>query len=106
MVQMDRQGNSQGAMATAMAVLALLALAAGLLFSGGCTNYRLPRIDPSGEHIFVPGSTTAVTTPTSGGGNCLFGWHPKPAFVSPPDPPPCVFAYTDPADPCNAILGT
>lgn len=103
---MDRRAKVRGVLAAAMAALALAALVTLTLLPAGCSTCRLPRIDPSGEHVFVPGSTTAVTAaPVSTGGGCLFGWGPKPAFVSPADPPPCDFAYTEPADPCNAILG-
>ncbi|MFM2094389.1 MAG: hypothetical protein RIS70_1513 [Planctomycetota bacterium] len=55
----------------------------------GCTQVRLPAIDPSGSRLFLP--SPASTTLES----CL----PKPAFKVPPNPPAC------PDRPCSKALG-
>ncbi|QDU96443.1 DUF11 domain-containing protein [Lignipirellula cremea] len=60
-------------------LIVLLALAP--VWCAGC--YTFPRIDPTGQHIFAPGSTV-ITPPTLG---C--GLFPRPAFVTPPDPLVC-----------------
>jgi len=49
------------------------------LAGSGCAQFRLPAIDPSGDHLFLPGgATTTLETCT-----------PKPAFKAPPKPQPC-----------------
>src|SRR5215217_5991033 len=53
---------------------------AGLL--GGCAQWRVPAIDPSGEGIFA--GTTAVNTDLR---NCPL--IPRAAWVTPPTPPKC-----------------
>jgi len=77
----------------------------------GCSNLRLPAIDPSGQTLFSPlPTTTSLALPQclgadgclSGPCNCLGcvrglgsclrcpGFdYPEPAFVEPVDPPPC-----------------
>jgi len=60
---------------------ALLMLVLALVFAAGCA---VPRIDPSGQSVFLPG-TTPVQSPGLGCG--LF--FPRPAFVTPPDAPVC-----------------
>lgn len=52
--------------------------ACGLLTFVGCSQFRLPAIDPSGERVFVQGGTTTLES-------CA----PKPAFSAPPKPQPC-----------------
>jgi uncharacterized repeat protein (TIGR01451 family) len=45
--------------------LAVVALAAVALATGGCANCRLPRIDPSGEHFFLPPAPPQPPVPQS-----------------------------------------
>jgi len=52
---------------------------------GGCSTMRLPRIDPSGERIFLP--APAYTTPTISPPS--LGNPFKPAFTRPTTPPAC-----------------
>ncbi len=47
----------------------------------GCTNLRLPAIDPSGQSIFLPAPNFTTLNPN--------GPFPAPAWQSPPTPPPC-----------------
>ncbi|MEE2639064.1 MAG: hypothetical protein VX768_00435 [Planctomycetota bacterium] len=53
-------------------------LASLLVVLGGCAPLQLPRIDPSGNRLFLPG-------------NAQFSqpYRPVPAFASPPAPAPC-----------------
>lgn len=64
--------------------LPLLLIAAGAALSAGCAPLRLPRIDPSGQRIFLPhGSYTELVPPQAV--PCV----PAPAFTAPPPVPPC-----------------
>lgn len=88
---------------TSALIVALVAL------SGGCTQLRLPAIDPSGACLFSPlPTTTSLALPGSAGEGCrCFGCltglkscisghfnkpkvgFPTPAFQDPVDPPAC-----------------
>lgn len=68
------------------------ALALALLVtsvSPGCRTCQIPRIDPTGESLFAPGTTTFEpqlgALPT-----------PQPAFITPPAPPACGPGQTGP----------
>lgn len=64
--------------------LPLLWTVAGVAFWAGCTPLKLPKIDPSGERIFLPhGNYTELTPPQAC--PCI----PSPAFTAPPPVPPC-----------------
>ncbi len=58
----------------------------GLAWVTGCANLRLPAIDPTGQHIFLP--PPAYTTVAPPAEKRLFQF-PTPAYVVPPDPLPC-----------------
>lgn len=62
----------------------VMALAIAMTVAG-CSNVRLPAIDPSGERFFLPGPTYTSFAPDGPGEGIL----PAPAFVQPPVPPPC-----------------
>ncbi len=50
----------------------------------GCAQLRLPRIDPTGQRLFLPGSEPAtIVTP-----KLPFG-RSEAAYQAPPIPPPC-----------------
>ncbi len=51
-----------------------------LLVTTGCQNLQIPRIDPSGQSVFMPAPN--YTTPEI---SCL----QQPAFVTPEQAPPC-----------------
>lgn len=68
----------------------LLGVAAALLGSG-CAPLRLPRIDPSGQRIFLPhGNYTELVPPQA------VPCTPTPAFTAPPPVPPCPPSETPP----------
>ncbi|TWU51093.1 COG1361 family protein [Rubripirellula reticaptiva] len=90
--------------------LFLIAIALLVALSSGCSQLRLPAIDPSGACLFSPlPTTTSIALPGSGGEgcgcfSCLAGLKscvtnhlrskpgigfPTPAFVDPVDPPAC-----------------
>ena len=70
---------------------AQLALSLVMLTLCGCSQIRLPAIDPSGERIFLPSpaSTTWVAPEPWSGWNPVSSWFPKPVFSGPGTPPPC-----------------
>jgi len=85
--------------------LHLIMLALWLAVTCGCSNLRLPAIDPTGSRLFAPlPTTTTLALPGSAGegcgclqclgglGHCLkkpkFQW-PTPAFPEPVTPPAC-----------------
>jgi uncharacterized repeat protein (TIGR01451 family) len=73
-------------------LMAMLALAASL--AGGCAQFRVPQIDPSGRRIFLPApASTTLVTPFSGTAPAATtadgSFFPQPAWVAPPEPPPC-----------------
>ncbi len=64
--------------------LPLLLIAAGAVLSAGCAQLKLPKIDPTGERIFLPhGNYTELVPPQAV--PCI----PEPAFTAPPPVPPC-----------------
>jgi uncharacterized repeat protein (TIGR01451 family) len=74
---------------TALAAFVLACLAAF-----GCRNgsVRVPRIDPTGQRIFAPApSYTTLERPQ-------FGWCPAPAYVDPPQAPPCPEGTVPPSE--------
>lgn len=69
----------------------LVALSIGLL--GGCAQLQLPRVDPTGQRIFLPApNATALAAPAVPG-------TPRPAFPAPPVRPPCSEPYAE--NPCG-----
>ena len=58
--------------------VSILAGMAILLAASGCAEYRLPRIDPSGEHLFIYDPPPATVT-QSAGCPCPPGTVPVPA---------------------------
>ncbi len=108
----DRFGYSDFGSSLWLLVIALLLLAN----SAGCARLQLPAIDPSGNQLFLPGSSTQLLTPRSSGGGCLGlkslcgGKQPsygdtfqpapfsQPAPIAPPQYP-VQPAYQHPADP-------
>lgn len=74
----------------------LLVLTIPLLgWFAGCAQIRLPRIDPSGNRLFLPG-TTSIGSPTGA----------VPAYSSPATPPPCPYPGQAPLTqaPLNPLL--
>jgi len=65
----------------------LLAIVLCAIELGGCALCRVPQIDPTGQCIFTPYSTTTLENPCAS--CCLFYCCPQPAFTAPPTPPPC-----------------
>ena len=66
--------------------IAMLLMAA--IVTGGCSQFRLPAIDPSGERVFLPSpSYTTLESPCDSIPQIPFG--PTPAFTEPPPIPPC-----------------
>jgi uncharacterized repeat protein (TIGR01451 family) len=64
--------------------LPLLLIAAGAALFAGCAQLKLPKIDPTGERIFLPhGNYTELVPPQAV--PCV----PEPAFTAPPPVPPC-----------------
>lgn len=59
-------------------MLTLLSFLLGIL--GGCSQVRLPRIDPSGNRLFLPGGAPLNNQ-----------FRPVPAYSNPPTPMPCPF---------------
>lgn len=59
-----------------------------LCFLSGCSQIRVPAIDPSGERIFLPCSESTTLASICPDGLTLPGC-PDPAFVFPDSPPPC-----------------
>jgi len=88
------------------AFAAVLCAVIVLLASAGCQSLAVPRIDPTGEQIFLPppNYTTleAPLAPGSGEGlTCL----PAPAYQTPPTPPPCPAAAVPAVAAPGALLG-
>ena len=54
----------------------------------GCAGLRLPRIDPSGERIFLPSDAQTTTVQPSFPIRNSIGAS-RPAYETPPDAPPC-----------------
>ncbi|MCG8653625.1 MAG: hypothetical protein MI861_27555, partial [Pirellulales bacterium] len=91
--------------------LLAVALLLGAAVASGCSQLRLPAIDPTGERLFAPlPTTTTLALPGSGGEDCFvtrglrrIGDHfrdahqgsilpprfPEPAFPEPATPPSC-----------------
>jgi len=63
----------------------LLSLLALVALQGGCARVPVPRIDPTGQSVFLPGTQTLGLQEGFGCGR-LF---PKSAFPTPPQPPTC-----------------
>lgn len=79
--------------------LAILAICVAV--AGGCGTLRLPRIDPSGERLFLPsGNYTTLASPSVS--ECL-----DPVFESPEPPMACGVAPPEPpyGDKPNGLLG-
>lgn len=74
------------------AMLAVLTTCVTLTFAG-CSSWQLPRIDPSGDRLFLP--EPATTTPVNPWRN--WGCFPRPAFTTPATPPPCPPAFAPPS---------
>lgn len=77
-----------------------IALVLSALVLPGCA-VTVPRIDPEGRSIFLPGSSTQLQAPRLAGLdnlNCL----PKPAWSPPPGPEPC--DDIEPVEPAPAQL--
>ncbi|MCA9262510.1 MAG: DUF11 domain-containing protein [Planctomycetales bacterium] len=70
-----------------------LALVA-LVLAPGCARWRLPAIDPSGEHIFLP--SPSYTSWDLGPTEPLFPRLPRPLFETPPDAPECYVPLSSP----------
>ena len=104
--------------------IGLLAVAVAVI-GGGCTQIRLPAIDPTGACLFSRTATTTFALPTAADAvgncaNCLRNLancdcgsrlgscltlprfrFPDPAFITPPDPPPCPTAPVAAGGNCN-----
>lgn len=81
------QGHGVGRRNKAFLLLAMTFLN-GPMFLVGCSQVRLPAIDPSGERIFLPAGNSTTLAPLPGSaGAPPFG--PRPAFQLPENPPPC-----------------
>ena len=60
------------------------------LCAGGCANFRLPAIDPSGESIFLPAPNFTTVAPERGLGlGGLVSGGVAPAWQAPPQPELC-----------------
>jgi len=70
----------------------LLLLAMFGLLASGCANWSLPAIDPSGERIFLPATTTGVV-------GSPFGARGGPAFPAPAPLPACSSVAAGPVCP-------
>ena len=69
----------------------LLLAAAAALLCAGCAPLRVPRIDPTGERIFLPhGNYTELVAPQA------IPCTPTPVFTAPPPIPPCPPEETPP----------
>lgn len=80
---MEWRGRGAGR-SLSVATLTLAALSLALMISG-CAPLRLPAIDPSGDHVFLPcNQSTSLNT---GFGSCL-SRLPRPAFKRPEPAPP------------------
>lgn len=76
----------------------LVASVVCLVLTSGCGTLRLPRIDPSGQSIFLPsGNYTTLTSPA------IVPGIPEPAYSAPDAPPPC--GDPPPAPPYSASPG-
>ncbi len=72
--------------------LPLVSIVAVATMLAGCAPLRLPRIDPSGERIFLPhGNYTEFVAPQA------IPCVPEPAFTAPPPVPPCPPSETSPS---------
>ncbi|NLF71569.1 MAG: DUF11 domain-containing protein [Candidatus Anammoximicrobium sp.] len=72
--------------------LPLVSIVAVATMLAGCAPLRLPRIDPSGERIFLPhGNYTEFVAPQA------IPYVPEPAFTAPPPVPPCPPSETSPS---------
>jgi uncharacterized repeat protein (TIGR01451 family) len=71
--------------------LLLWLIATGAILLPGCAQLKLPKVDPSGERIFLPhGNYTELVPPQAV--PCI----PDPAFTAPPPVPPCPPSETSP----------
>jgi hypothetical protein len=85
-------------------LLALVICAAPLL--GGCANLRFPRIDPSGNSIFLPApNSTSLIRPGQQAGNG-FGFNQQPPAGIPPALPPLQLQGGLPNNNSSAPTGT
>ena len=61
----------------------------------GCRSFSIPRIDPTGQRIFLPdpyrvGLSDALTHTDRNGLPQKHGFLPESSFPAPPAPPPCI----------------
>ncbi len=66
-----------------------------LAWTTGCQSLSIPRIDPTGQRIFLPepyrvGPSDIFTHTDRNGLPTSSGILPDPAFQTPPTPPPCI----------------
>lgn len=77
----------------------LHALMFSVLLIAGCASLRLPQIDPSGQHIFLPSPNyTTITPPGREICDAISSASPKAAWVEPATPPPVVLGRQIPED--------
>lgn len=65
-----------------------------ICWAGGCAQFNFPRIDPSGNRLFLPGNAAIASpgyanAPPFGQPGFRQGFNPVPAYQAPPNPFPC-----------------